>query len=214
MITKITGRLVRVLVEEARIQVGGFEYQVLIPEFVRRRIQTQTGQEITLETMEYLEGNPMQGRVVPRLIGFLHEDELQFFDLFCSVDRVGIRKALKALDQPIADVASAIQREDAKWLTMMQGIGASTADHIIAKLKKKVTRFAVAARPNANGESQAPIDGEIFDLAYQAMLGLGHTPIDARNQLDRALLSGKKFTDVNQLLQEIYSKQDEEKAAT
>ncbi|MGF1579121.1 MAG: Holliday junction branch migration protein RuvA [Gemmataceae bacterium] len=213
MITKITGRLNRVLDEEARLQVGGFEYQVLVPEFVRRQIQMRTGEELTFDTMDYLEGNPMQGRVVPRLIGFLHEDELHFFDLFCSVDRVGIRKALKALVHPIADVATAIQREDSKWLTTMPGIGGSTADHIIAKLKKKVTRFTVGKRPTANGEKQAPIDAEIFDLAYQAMIGLGHTPVDARSQLDRALMSGKQFTDVNDILQEIYSKQEEEKAA-
>ena len=70
MITKITGVLNRVLEEEARIQVGQLEYQVLLPEFVRRTLQGQVGHEVTLYTSDYLEGNPMQGRVVPRLIGF------------------------------------------------------------------------------------------------------------------------------------------------
>src|SRR5215475_14089518 len=110
MITKITGVLNRVLDEEARIQIGGLEYQVLVPEFVRRQIQGQLGQSITLHTIEYFDGNPMQGRVVPRLVGFLHEAELEFFDLFCTVDKVGTRKALKALVRPVRDVANAIQR--------------------------------------------------------------------------------------------------------
>ena len=38
----------------------------------------------------------MQGRMVPRLIGFASEAELEFFDLFCTVDKVGTRKAIKA----------------------------------------------------------------------------------------------------------------------
>ena len=35
MITRITGTLNRVLDDEVRVQVGGLEYQVLVPEFVR-----------------------------------------------------------------------------------------------------------------------------------------------------------------------------------
>src|ERR1700730_7342403 len=110
MITKITGMLNRVLDEEVRIQVGPLEYQVLVPDFVRRQVQDQYGQEITLHTNEYLDGNPMQGRVVPRLIGFMAEAELEFFELFCTVDKVGVRKASKAVVRPIRDVAGGILR--------------------------------------------------------------------------------------------------------
>src|SRR5919108_3349162 len=136
MITKITGVLNRVLDEEVRLQVGPMEYQVLVPEFVRRQVQTRLGHEVTLYTSEYLEGNPMQGRVVPRLIGFLTEAELEFFELFCTVDKVGVRKAIKALVRPVREMADAIQRLDAKWLTTLPGVGPSTADQIIATLRK------------------------------------------------------------------------------
>src|SRR6266403_4972844 len=101
MITRITGVVNRVLDEEVRLQVGPMEYQVLIPEFVRRQVQGHVGQELTLHTSQYLDGNPMQGRVVPRLIGFSSEAELEFFDLFCTVDKVGVRKAIKALMRPV-----------------------------------------------------------------------------------------------------------------
>src|SRR5215472_7233541 len=112
MITKITGVLNRVLDEEVRLQVGDLEYQVLVPDFVRRPLQNRTGEKITLHTSHYLDGNPMQGKVVPRLIGFLSESELDFFDLFCTVDKVGTRKALKALVRPIKEIANAVQRQD------------------------------------------------------------------------------------------------------
>ena len=48
MITKLTGLLNRVLDEEVRLQVGQVEYQVLVPEFVRRQVQGRLGAEMTL----------------------------------------------------------------------------------------------------------------------------------------------------------------------
>src|SRR5438094_525112 len=143
MITKMTGRLNRVLDDEVRLQVGAVEYQVLVPEFVRRNIQLKIGQDVTLHTGEYLDGNPMQGRVVPRFIGFMTEAELEFFELFCTVDKVGVRKAIKALIRPIKDIADAIQRQDGKWLTTLPGVGAATAEQIVATLRRKVTKFAL-----------------------------------------------------------------------
>src|SRR5579885_2052140 len=151
MITKITGVLTRVLDEEVRLQVGALEYQVLVPEFIRRRIQGSVGQELTLHTSHYFDGNPMQGRVVPRLIGFTSEAELDFFELFCTVDKVGTRKALKALVRPIKEIAEAIQRQDSKWLTTLPGVGAATAEQMVAKLRRKVTKFALMSPPRENG---------------------------------------------------------------
>src|SRR3989442_2301315 len=177
MITKISGILNRVLDEEVRLQIETFEYQVLVPEFVRRQLQSLIGEEVTLHTSEYLEGNPMQGRIVPRLIGFLTEAELEFFELFCTVDKVGVRKAIKALVRPVREMADAIQRQDAKWLTTLPGVGPSTADQIIATLRKKVTRFAVLT-PAADGEEGAPAprpvagDGNIVEDAYTALLSV------------------------------------------
>ena len=101
MITRITGVLGRVLDEEVRLQVGAFEYQILVPEFVRRTVQGQVGEEFTFHTSHYFDGNPMQGKVVPRLLGFLHEADLEFFELFCTVDGIGTQKALKAMVRPV-----------------------------------------------------------------------------------------------------------------
>jgi Holliday junction DNA helicase RuvA len=207
MITKISGVLNRVLDEEVRLQIETFEYQVLVPEFVRRQLQSLIGEEVTLHTSEYLEGNPMQGRIVPRLIGFLTEAELEFFELFCTVDKVGVRKAIKALVRPVREMADAIQRQDAKWLTTLPGVGPSTADQIIATLRKKVTKFALM--PDGQGKvetapSRATMDGNLIEDAYQALLTVGHSPMDARNLLDKALGAGKSFKSAEDILLEIY----------
>jgi len=209
MITKITGVLRRVLDDEVRLETGTFEYQVLVPDFVRRQVQLDLGQTLTLHTSEYLDGNPMQGRVVPRLIGFLSEAELEFFELFCTVDKVGVRKALKALVRPIKEIADAIQRQDARWLTSLPGIGTATSEQIIATLRRKVTKFALMPdRPGDSAKAAVALDGDLIEDTYQALLGVGHTPVEARNRLDKVLASGQSFKSVQEILVEIYNQGD------
>jgi Holliday junction DNA helicase RuvA len=207
MITKITGLLNRVLDDEVRLQVGALEYQVLIPEFVRRQVQNHVGEEITLHTSQYLDGNPMQGKVVPRLLGFIREAELEFFELFCTVDKVGTRKAIKALVRPIKEIADAIQRQDPKWLTTLPGIGPSTAEQIVATLRRKVTKFALMAPPREieEGDTAATsVSGSLIDDAYEALMSVGLSPADARSQLDKALSTSRSFDSVQEILTEIY----------
>jgi Holliday junction DNA helicase RuvA len=207
MITRITGTLNRVLDEELRLQVGAFEYQVLVPEFVRRNVQGKVGQELTLHINEYLEGNPVQGRMVPRMIGFATEAELEFFELFCTVDKVGIRKAMKALMRPVKEIADAIQRQDNRWLSTLPGVGPSTAEKIVATLRKKVTKFALMPAPTSDGSPSAPsnVDGDLIEIAYQALLSVGHNPSEARDKLDRAIAGGKTYANVEEILLAIYA---------
>lgn len=217
MITRIAGTLNRVLEEEVRLQAGPFEYQVLVPEFVRRQIQMRTGKEISFHTVHYLDGDPSRGKVVPRLVGFLNEAELEFFELFCTVDGVGTKKALKALARPIKEIAEAIQRQDTKWLATLPGIGAASADKIVAALRRKVVRFAMMAAPpppRADGEP-APaaetvpaavvmVEGNLLEDAYMALIGLGQSPQDARNKLDSVLVGGAAFSTVDEILRAIF----------
>jgi Holliday junction DNA helicase RuvA len=210
MITKMTGTLNRVLDEEARVQVGPLEYQVLIPEFVRRQIQTRTGSEVTFHVLEYIEGNQSSNRMIPRRVGFLAEAELDFFELFCTVDKIGAKKALKAMGRPIKELADAIQRQDVKWLTTMPGIGKQSAEQIIATLRNKVTRFAMAGptREAVDGQPAPPgIDSTVFEDAYSALLSLGLSPVDARNRLDGVVASGKPFKTVEDVLNVIFRKE-------
>jgi Holliday junction DNA helicase RuvA len=206
MITKISGVINRVLDEEVRLQIGAMEHQVLVPEFVRRILQHRHGEEVTLHTSEYLEGNPAQNRFVPRLIGFIHEVELDFFELFCTVDKVGVRKAMKALVRPIREIADAIQRQDSKWLTSLPGIGPATAEQIVATLRRKVTRFAFAEAPAFNGQSEpaANVSGGMIEDAYQALVALGLSPMEARERLDKVLVGGRTFDTVQEIIQAIY----------
>ena len=202
MITKITGKLLGVAADVASLRFGAFEFEVLIPEFARRQLQHRVGEEISLHTIDYLEGNPMQGRMTPRLIGFLSEVEREFFELFCSVDGVGVKKALRAMVRPVRDVATAIEEQDAKLLSSLPGVGPATAERIIAKLRRKVPKFALLV---AREEAFETIEEhDLVKETFEVLRELGHSEAEARRLLDTALAGKKKYADVQALLQAIY----------
>lgn len=206
MIVKITGKLVALYDERAIIEAPPFEYETLIPEFTRRQLQSELGQTISLRTIEYLDGNPTQGRLVPRLIGFLTDVEREFFELFCSVDGVGSKKALRAMVRPVREVAAAIEEQDVKFLSGLPGIGPATAERIVAKLRRKVPKFALmVARPSEGGTGGAEQTLDVVAETFEALLSLGHGEADARRLIDGVLeTSKKKFKDSAELIQAIY----------
>ena len=127
MISRITGKLVHLGEESIGLAVDALEYQVLVPQFVFRQLQSRRNEQVGLFTIQYLDGNPTQGRLIPRLVGFMSEVEREFFELFCSVDGVGARKALRAMVRPVREVAVMIEEQDSKGLSTLPGIGAATA---------------------------------------------------------------------------------------
>jgi holliday junction DNA helicase RuvA len=202
LITKVTGRLLAVADDVLTLAVGAFEYEVLIPEFTRRQLQSLIGEDISLHTIDYLEGNPMQGRLTPRIVGFLTEAEREFFELFCSVDGVGVKKALRAMVRPVREVATAIEEQDAKSLAGLPGVGPATAERIIAKLRRKVPKFALLVTPDQPREAEVTHD--VVAETYEVLRSLGHSESDSRRLLDAALGAKKKYKDVQELLQAIY----------
>ena len=202
MITKITGKLVRLDNEEATLEIGAFEYQVFVPEFVRRQLQGSAGQQVSLRTIEYLEGNPQKGRMTPRMIGFMSEAEREFFELICSVDGVGVKKALRAMVRPVREVAEAIEEKDVKQLSTLPGVGPAVAERIVAKLRRKMTKFALMADKGLPSEDRP--DRDLLNDAYEALISLGHTGPDARQKIESVTDGGKKFKSVEELLTEIY----------
>ena len=202
MITKITGRLVHLSDNEATLEVGAFEYQVYVPEFVRRQLQPLIGEAVSLRTMEYLEGNPQQGRLVPRMIGFMSDAERDFFDLICSVDGVGVKKALRAMVKPVRDVAEAVEEQDVKFLSTLPGIGPAVSERIVAKLRRKMTKFALMV--NQEFPPDQATGRDVLNETYEALLELGHTSGDARRKIEQAVSDGGNFKSVEELLTVIY----------
>jgi len=202
LITRITGKLVHLSPTEATIAVGAFEYQVYVPEFVRRQLQSLIGSEVSLKTIEYLEGNPQQGRLTPRMIGFMNDAEREFFDAICSVDGVGVKKALRAMVRPVREVAEAIEEQNVKQLAALPGIGPAMGERIVAKLRRKMAKFALMIPPDLPPDQAA--DHDLLKEAYEALLVLGHSATDAQQKIDAVAAGRKKFKSVEDLLEEIY----------
>jgi len=207
VITKITGNLVRVDDDQAVLQIDAFEYQVLIPEFARRQLQPHLGEPVSLHTIYYLDGNPAHGRLTPRMVGFLKEVEREFFELFCSVDGVGVRKALRAMVRPVQDVADLIEQQDSKGLSALPGIGPAMAERIIAKLRRKMPKFALLV--GRDEKYEAEVEMNVVDETFQVLTSLGHSESDARRLLDTALATKRKFKDVESLLQAVYDQRNQ-----
>lgn len=204
MITRVSGTLDRVdpTGNAVEVSIGPVVHEVLVTELVRRGLQQKIGQPIVLHTLEYLEGNPTRGNLVPRLVGFLSEVEREFFELICEVDGVGVRKALRAIIRPVGEIATAIEEQDAKALATLPGIGAATAERMIAKLRRRMPKFALLVAREAPGEAGAAAD--VLSETFDVLRSLGHSDADARRLVDNLRDQKKKVKDVQEALELIY----------
>lgn len=140
--------------------------------------------------------------MVPRLVGFLHEAEREFFDLICQVDGVGVKKALGAMVRPVREVATAIEEQDVKVLSALPGIGPAMAERIVAKLRRKMARFALLIE--ADVPAEAATARTVLNDAYDALVALGHSGPDARAKIEAVCEGNRKFKSVDDLLREVY----------
>ena len=145
MIARIEGKLVRLDGDTALIEVGQIGYEVMLPSYCAKALSDSIGSDIALCTMEYYEGSPGGGNLIPRMVGFLTSSERDFFTKFTSVKGIGIRKGLRSLCIPIAQIAAAIENGDEKILLALDGVGKRTAQQIIAELRGKLGSFALGA---------------------------------------------------------------------
>jgi Holliday junction DNA helicase RuvA len=202
LITRISGTLVRLGEDAARIDVGPFEYEVYLPEFVRRQLQPQVGQSVSLKTIEYIEGNPQQGRLTPRMVGFLSDAELEFFELVCSVDGMGVKKTLRAMVRPVRDVAAAIEEQNIKELSLLPGIGPAMSERIVAKLRRKMAKFALMI---ARELPETPaVERTILNDAFEALVSLGYDAVTARQKIDAVCMGKTKFKSADEVIFAIY----------
>ncbi len=202
MIKRLSGTVERVEMNAVDLAVGPLVHEVLVPELTRRSLQTKLGQAVTLHTLEFLEGTPGRGNLVPRLVGFLSEVEREFFDLVCEVDGVGVRKALRAIVRPVGDIATAIEEQDAAALSTLPGIGAATAERMIAKLRRRMPKFALLVARESPGAG--PAGSDVLVETLDVLRSLGHSDADARRLVENLREQKKKVKDVQEALELIY----------
>lgn len=187
MIVRLSGTVLEVQEGSCVIDRDGIGYEVLICGHTHAELEETKGRPVVLHTMEYLEGSAAGGNMIPRLVGFLRTEDKLFFERFITVKGMGVRKAVKALQEPTSSVAVAIESGDTRYLSKLPGIGKRAADQIVAELKGKVTDFAVGAVPQAAAPAPAKAGWtqEQHD-ALGVLIALGERPADAERWLEKA----------------------------
>ena len=184
MIVRITGTLIEVTEEAAIIERDGVAREVLVPRFAIGELAANRGRSITLHTMEFFEGNPAVGHLIPRLLGFAHTEDRLFFSRFIGVKGFGPRKALKALSEPVRRIATWIQSGDVKALARLPGVGPRAAELLVATLKGKLDDIALPEGV-ASGDGVVELTRAQRD-ALEVLVAWGDPRGDAERWLHRA----------------------------
>lgn len=185
MLSRMTGVLLEVTTDRARMQIGPTVVDVLVPGSDLEALQAQIGQEITFHTLLVLEGISQGTSLVPRLIGFSSAHDRSFFELFTTVKNIGHRKALRALQAPGRDIAAAISSRNTAYLVALPEIGKRTAETIIAELSGKVDDWMDQA--SVVTPVGQPAAGTAAADAIAMLVSLGERPEAARQLVDRAV---------------------------
>jgi len=203
MIARITGTLLELDTESNSVvlELGDIAYELMVPGYAVSDLSEQRNRPITLYCLEYYEGSSAGGNLIPRMIGFPHTEDKKFFQRFISVKGIGIRKALRALAKPLAEVASYIENGDDKMLSALPEIGKRTAQQIIAELKGKMGDFALEA--SRAGVARKPLS-DIEREALEILLQLGERQADAEELILRATQTFDEVNSTDELVQAVY----------
>ena len=211
MIATLTGRLRRKLEDRVIVECGGLGYEVFLPPIALRQIEHvgagpgEKGSE--LELVIYYHATRDQPR--PVLIGFTSDLDKEFFEKLITVKDIGPMVAARALALPVSELASAIARQDEKFLRGLPGVGPQKAKNIVAQLQNKVAKFALAragapVEPVAAAPAPADADG-LRELVWEIMVKqLGHRPSEASQLITDALRRRPSVTTPEELFDEIY----------
>ncbi len=206
MISQISGVVESISENALTIQVSGLSYEVFIPTAILRNLDGKIQRQgpITLTTFHYYQTD--QSKSIPILIGFANRMEKEFFEKFITVSGVGPKAALKALSQPIADIAQAIDAADLAFMKSLPGIGEQRAKEIIAKLQGKMGRFGLMRGSASEGSAvrSASVSPAAEDEALDVLLQLQYKRDEAKEMIRKACARKSGLSSAEDILNEVY----------
>ncbi len=201
MIAFLRGALRRRAGDVVVVEAGGVGYEVHLPAVVARALPPVRDGEAPVVEL-YISYHATQNQPRPLLIGFLHEVEQEFFERFITVDGLGPTKAMKAIVHPIHVIADAIERKDVQFLRRLPGIGARTAEKIVAALHGKMGKYALLqGAPAPARPADEDFRAEVLDVLTRQ---LGHRMAEARRMVEEALRRRPGISSAEELFQEVY----------
>jgi Holliday junction DNA helicase RuvA len=208
MIATLRGHLRRKLDDRVVLECGGIGYEVFLPPIALRALEgADIGEKAPeLELVIYYHATRDQPR--PVLIGFANDLDKEFFEKLITVKDIGPMIAARALASPVAELASAIARQDEKYLRALPGIGPQKAKNIVAQLQNKVAKFALAREGVPDTAPVTPaapdVDG-LREMVWEVLVKqLGHRPSEASQMIADALRRRPDLMSAEELFNEIY----------
>ncbi len=177
------------------VRIGsGVGYYVELPVVTRRAYgHYEEGSPVNL----HISYQQSQNQPVPRLYGFEHELERNFFEELIRVKDVGPSLALSAMSIPVRQIARAIVDHDIKTLQSLKGIGKKTAQQIVAELSDRVAKYALLPEGAA-----APTE-ELVDFKTEAretlVKQLQYKPQEADRLIELAMKQDESISSAEEL---------------
>jgi Holliday junction DNA helicase RuvA len=182
MIAKLTGKVIQTGTTWAILDVQGVGYLV--------QCSTQTLSQIDGEpgtVSLWIDTHVREDAIV--LFGFLTQKEQDLFRLLTGVQGVGGKAGLSILSVHSADkLIRILAAEDAKSLTLADGIGAKIAGRIVNELKDKLAKkglTTLAGTPSAT--TAIPVQTDAGAEAISALIHLGYPRFQAFNAVTTAV---------------------------
>lgn len=194
MIRFIHGKLIGKSDRGIVVLVNGVGYEVELPVTTRRAYGAR--EEGTPAEL-FISFQQSQNQPTPRLYGFEHQLERDFFEELIRVKDVGPSLALSAISIPVRQIARAIVDQDVKTLQSLKGIGKKTAQQIVAELSDRVAKYALLPE-GATSTTEEPVDFKTE--AHETLVKqLQYKPQEAERLVEQAMKQDKSISSAEDL---------------
>jgi Holliday junction DNA helicase RuvA len=174
VIALVSGEVAVRRADHVVISCGGVGYRLAVSGETLRRVPA-VGSACTLHAHLVVRDDALA------LYGFASEEERELFLMLLGVQSVGPKVALAVLSGgPPRELLAALAAGDSARLQSVPGIGKRTAERIIVELREKVG----ATLPDSAIRLARADDPRV--VAHDGLVGLGYSPQEADEMLDRA----------------------------
>ena len=178
MIAHLAGTVLRRKAGQLVVSVSGVGYLVNVTPDVYQASFTQT--EFSLHIAHIIREDAQL------LFGFLDEDELETFNMLCTVTGVGPKSAMSVLAHLGVDgVSQAVSTADDTMFKSVSGVGPKTAKLIVLTLTGKLVTSDNSSTASVSRENS--VVSALFCLGYQEKL--------AKSAVDSVLKSSKDLSE-------------------
>ncbi len=186
MIAHLSGTVLARRAGQIVIECGGVGYLVNVTPEVYQ--QSFTKSEFSLHTAHIIREDAQL------LFGFESEEELNGFNMLCTVNGVGPKSAMSVLAHlGVSGLAQAVATADDSMFKSVTGVGPKTAKLIVLTLSGKLVTSATAEA--SSGGSEAAVVSALVGLGYQEKL--------AKAAVELALKSSQKLSESELLKQSL-----------